>query len=843
APPADVPLGPDVPPDAATAAAAAEPVGSEPYVGAEPVGPAAGLTPEVVAPAPEAMAPEAEYDIIGEEPLAPEAAPVAAPEAAAPTVTEDAAEAARAKLREKLGGPAAGLTEAPQTVTERKKAKQVKKEGRSAAERYAQDVQIKPDTDDLLAAIAKAGGISREQAEAAGIDRAEFGRKGWKIKRVFTTSGDTLEGMSEKLAQLGYPVTDENGQYGENAMLAALDRALRGEKLGTAKLAEDRMEAMAAERDADLEAEDPFGVDGLALADEEYAGLESTQGQAVFDAMERARDAGLSEDEIEVLAERAAIKELSNEEFLTEIQQAADAKRGHSGSAAQVPGEPGEGSRAEAPPALEAYSAEDLAAREQQKADAERARQEADKKAQADDQRGSFVLTGSDSAVDQAEARGQSNLFDAPPAARGLAVEPPERKPEEKPAARGLTDAIDSAAHEAATSPKNDLPEPTQAQKEAGNYRKGKIRFQGHDISIENPIGSKRQGIDDDGGRWSVTMRAHYGYIRRSEGADGEHVDVYLPNTPDENAPVFVVDQVDPRTGKFDESKVIMGVNSEDDARRIYDAHFSDGSGPRRRRAISRFGQDQFREWVYSDASKGPALEPEQSEARAVQSPAVQDVAEHEGPMRQSAQSVLSQLRGAGDQGLSGVERGPGDVSARRGREAKPEPFAGSDQQQRPLRTGERALGDEEVAGPEHEKESTSDSQREDANADRVGGRDRRGSIDIAVPPQSGRAERGRSADDAASGRANSEDSVASSEAAPADGQTPAQENAPKTNAERLKEIPPSAARRVMVTVDQLVNTDGVERVEATQMTAAEALADIRREIHAFNKLLSCVRK
>ena len=80
----------------------------------------------------------------------------------------------------------------------------------------------------------------------------------------------------------------------------------------------------------------------------------------------------------------------------------------------------------------------------------------------------------------------------------------------------------DLAAHEAATSPHNDLAEPTEGQKEAGNYAKGHVRIGGLDVSIENPAGSERSGVGRDGKPWSTTMEAHYGYIRGSEGRDGE---------------------------------------------------------------------------------------------------------------------------------------------------------------------------------------------------------------------------------------------------------------------------------------------------------------------------------
>lgn len=61
------------------------------------------------------------------------------------------------------------------------------------------------------------------------------------------------------------------------------------------------------------------------------------------------------------------------------------------------------------------------------------------------------------------------------------------------------TSGIDEAAHAAATSHLNDKLEPTQAQKKAGNYAKGHANINGLDISVENPAGSVRRGVDKDG--------------------------------------------------------------------------------------------------------------------------------------------------------------------------------------------------------------------------------------------------------------------------------------------------------------------------------------------------------
>ena len=94
---------------------------------------------------------------------------------------------------------------------------------------------------------------------------------------------------------------------------------------------------------------------------------------------------------------------------------------------------------------------------------------------------------------------------------------------------------VDDGAHIAATSPTNDLPEPTDAQKKAGNYKVGRIKLGGLDISIENPQGSVRRGVDEDGKAWENRLQHHYGYIRGTEGNDGDHVDAFIkPGTPDD---------------------------------------------------------------------------------------------------------------------------------------------------------------------------------------------------------------------------------------------------------------------------------------------------------------------
>ncbi|MGY3892814.1 LPD38 domain-containing protein [Aeromonas enterica] len=119
-------------------------------------------------------------------------------------------------------------------------------------------------------------------------------------------------------------------------------------------------------------------------------------------------------------------------------------------------------------------------------------------------------------------------------------------------------------------------PAPTDAQKEAGNYKKGHLKLQGVDITLENPKGSVRSGVDRDGRAWQSTMAHDYGYIKRTEGADGDQLDVFIGDQPD-SATVYVVDQVDPKTGKFDEHKVMMGFVDEQAARVGYLANYETG--------------------------------------------------------------------------------------------------------------------------------------------------------------------------------------------------------------------------------------------------------------------------
>lgn len=191
----------------------------------------------------------------------------------------------------------------------------------------------------------------------------------------------------------------------------------------------------------------------------------------------------------------------------------------------------------------------------------------------------------------------------APAAAEGAGPAPVEAMGPPVKAPDAAT--LEAAANEAATSSTNALPEPTDAQKEAGNYKVGRTRIAGLEISIENPKGSIRSKTNAETGEaWSVKMPAHYGRILRTKGADGDHVDVYIGDQPDSPS-VFIVDQVDPDTGAFDEHKTILGTRSIEEARALYDAGFSDGRGAERRGNITFLTMQGFKDWLANgDTSK-----------------------------------------------------------------------------------------------------------------------------------------------------------------------------------------------------------------------------------------------
>ncbi len=142
--------------------------------------------------------------------------------------------------------------------------------------------------------------------------------------------------------------------------------------------------------------------------------------------------------------------------------------------------------------------------------------------------------------------------------------------------------------------------EPTEAQKAAGNYKMEHRKVDGYNVSIENVKGSVRRGKSAGGMEWQTTMQNDYGYIRGTQGVDGDHIDVFLSDTPEEGD-VFVVDQVN-EDGSFDEHKVMYGFPSEEAAREAYLSNYEPGwTGLG---AITHVSKDEFKKWIDSSKRK-----------------------------------------------------------------------------------------------------------------------------------------------------------------------------------------------------------------------------------------------
>lgn len=150
---------------------------------------------------------------------------------------------------------------------------------------------------------------------------------------------------------------------------------------------------------------------------------------------------------------------------------------------------------------------------------------------------------------------------------------------------------------------------PTDKQKEAGNYKKGHVQVGVFDITIEQPKGSVRSGVDANGNKWETTMQNTYGYIRGTEGVDGDHIDVFLSDDIDgwNGRRVFVVDQYN-EDGSFDEHKVMLGFNSQEDAEAAYFANYDKDWAKKHKTVVTPVNLEDFEKWVDSSHRKTKAF-------------------------------------------------------------------------------------------------------------------------------------------------------------------------------------------------------------------------------------------
>lgn len=103
----------------------------------------------------------------------------------------------------------------------------------------------------------------------------------------------------------------------------------------------------------------------------------------------------------------------------------------------------------------------------------------------------------------------------------------------------------------------------------SGHKLQGRTAFRGLNISIENKKETIRRGVDSDGHKWAIKMHYDYGYIRGTEGVDGDHVDCYIGDNIDAKN-VYIIHQKIPGTDKYDEDKCMLGFDTLADAKAAY---------------------------------------------------------------------------------------------------------------------------------------------------------------------------------------------------------------------------------------------------------------------------------
>ena len=208
---------------------------------------------------------------------------------------------------------------------------------------------------------------------------------------------------------------------------------------------------------------------------------------------------------------------------------------------------------------------------------------------------------------------------------------------------------------------------PSQAQKESGNYRKGHIRFGGYNYTIENPQGSYRSGVDENGKKWKQKMNNTYGYILGTKGKDGDHLDMFINDKADLdswNGNVYVVDQVLP-DGSFDEHKVMYGFDSEEEARKAYLSNYEQGwQGLGNITGVSK---EDFDRWLEKSGRKTKAFgEYKNVKLESAESPKTGAFGTVYTQFRGKAQEAFDFLASHGSGDLLGVfhREGVGDIDA-----------------------------------------------------------------------------------------------------------------------------------------------------------------------------------
>ncbi|RTL08766.1 MAG: hypothetical protein EKK62_05850, partial [Acidimicrobiia bacterium] len=374
---------------------------------------------------------EAEALLSGEKGAGAAAAqPAAAP---APIKTERAAKAAAARKSKSTGKPHEAVAVDGGWRVQQVAPATEQGQPLPALKKKRKPVQINERKDTLLTAIAKAGGLSREEAAAHGIDPADFRRpSGVFGQPIFRKSGGmSLDGMAELLHQYGYPVTDERGNYSPNVLLDRIGDELRGQSVRTPEGLDAQAQADQAQREHDRAMREQDAADAYGMTDDPFefsdAELEASGYADADDSTRRVAEiiaeakTRLDSDIVEDIAERVATQTdargATDEEFIAELEAALRGQETNdtAGQAQGNPDRPDAGSDAQGEEfTLGSYSEADIARREAEAVAArereEKARKAAEDRARAERDRGQFELTGSDRPAD-ANPR-QSDLLD-----------------------------------------------------------------------------------------------------------------------------------------------------------------------------------------------------------------------------------------------------------------------------------------------------------------------------------------------------------------------------------------------------------------------------------------------
>lgn len=143
------------------------------------------------------------------------------------------------------------------------------------------------------------------------------------------------------------------------------------------------------------------------------------------------------------------------------------------------------------------------------------------------------------------------------------------------------------------------------AQAKAGNYKKKHLNFQGLPLAIETPKGHVREKIINGKLDWRVKMPVDYGYVKGTKDNDGDASDVFVgPHKKSDK--VWVIDQADHRTGKFDEHKAMLGFKHKHKALKAYKDSFSDGKAHKRIMDATKLSVQEYKDWIKHGDLKKP---------------------------------------------------------------------------------------------------------------------------------------------------------------------------------------------------------------------------------------------